>query len=70
MQESITDELRDLAAGLRRNAEAMQRSVQDRGEVLYEAEDYIDGNVAGVKKSSQAAKTVHSRYVQSSENTC
>ncbi|MCJ1422154.1 hypothetical protein MMC29_000033 [Sticta canariensis] len=62
-QDTLTEELVGLAAGLKRNAAAMQTSVADRGRLLEDADLALERNLAGAKKSAKQCKVMYRKCV-------
>ena len=60
-QDTLTDEMVTLAAGLKRNAQAMQQSVTQRGALLEDTDAAIEHNLAATKKSVKRSKEEHKR---------
>lgn len=63
LQDDLTDEMVELAAGLKRNAQAMQQSVTQRGVLLEETDESIERNLAAAQKSVKRAKEEHTRSI-------
>ena len=63
----MTDEMVELAAGLKRNAQAMQQSVAQRGTLLEETDESIERNLAAAQRSVKRAKEEHTRLVSPSK---
>lgn len=61
MQDTLTDEMVGLAAGLKRNAAAMEGAVRERGRLLDGAETMLDGNLHGTQRSVRESKAVRTR---------
>lgn len=59
MQESLTDQLVPMAAALKRNAQAMEQAVSERGSLLEESETVLDGNVAATGRAVRESKSIH-----------
>lgn len=68
MQDDLTDDMVELAAGLKRNAQAMQQSVAQRGTLLEETDESIERNLAAAQKSVKRAKEEHTRSILISEH--
>ena len=64
MQDSLTDEMVGLAAGLKRNAAAMEGAVRERGRLLDTAETMLDGNLDGTKRSVRESKVIRTRRAE------
>ncbi|EIE27024.1 hypothetical protein COCSUDRAFT_83583 [Coccomyxa subellipsoidea C-169] len=64
LQDDLTDEMVELAAGLKRNAQAMQQSVTQRGVLLEETDESIERNLASAQKSVKRAKEEHTRLTR------
>lgn len=58
MQETLTEEMVALAAGLKKNAEAMKQAVARREGLLDQAEDAIEDSLVKAKKSSKESKSL------------
>lgn len=67
VQDNLTDEMVALAAGLKRNAQAMQQSVAQRGTLLEETDETIEKNLAAAQTSVKRAKEEHTRLASSSQ---
>jgi hypothetical protein len=63
MQENLTDQLVPMAAALRRNAQAMEQAVSERGALLEDSETVLDGNVAAAGRAVKESKVVYQRYI-------
>ncbi len=63
MQENLTDQLVPMAAALRRNAQAMEQAVSERGALLEDSETVLDGNVAAAGRAVKESKVVYQRCV-------
>ena len=61
VQESLTDEMAALAEGLKKNAKAMQQSVNRRGSLLEDTDSAIEDSLARAKKSSKESKALRIR---------
>ena len=59
VQNALTEELVGMAAGLKRNAAAMQTAVADRGRLLEEADSALEHNLAGAVRSSKESKVMY-----------
>lgn len=59
MQDTLTEELVGLAAGLKRNAAAMQTAVADRGRLLEDADLALERNLEGAKQSAKQSKVIY-----------
>eukprot|EP00884_Botryococcus_braunii_P015626 jgi/Botrbrau1/2747/Bobra.0164s0027.1 len=59
LQESLTDQLVPMAAALKRNAQAMEQAVSERGTLLDESETVLDGNVAAAGRAVRESKVVY-----------
>ena len=55
MQDDLTDEMVALAAGLKRNAQAMRAAVQKREGLLSETENAVESSLVYAKKHSKEA---------------
>ena len=66
VQESLTDEMAALAEGLKKNAKAMQQSVNKRGSLLEDTDSAIEDGLARAKKSSKESKALKIRYFATS----
>lgn len=64
MQDTLTDEMVGLAAGLKRNAAAMEGAVRERGRLLDSAETMLDGNLHGTQRSVRESKAVRTRRAE------
>ena len=64
MQDTLTDEMVGLAAGLKRNAAAMEGAVRERGRLLDGAETMLDGNLHGTQRSVRESKAVRTRRAE------
>lgn len=62
MQESLTEEMVALAAGLKKNAEAMKQAVARREGLLSETEDAVEDSLVKAKKSSKESKSLKVKY--------
>lgn len=60
-QDTLTDDMVTLAAGLKRNAQAMQQAVGRRGGLLEDTDAAIEHNLAATKKSVKRSKEEHRR---------
>ncbi len=60
-QDTLTEEMVGLAAGLRANAAAMEGAVRERGRLLDGAEALLDGNLDATKRSVRESKAVRTR---------
>lgn len=58
LQDDLTEELVSLAAGLKRNAAAMQAAVSSRGRLLEDADVALEANLAAAKRSSKESQIV------------
>ena len=58
LQDSLTDEMVALAAGLKKNAEAMKLAVARREGLLGETEDAVEDSLVKAKKSSKESKSL------------
>lgn len=63
-QDTLTDEMLGLAAGLKRNAAAMEGAVRERGRLLDTAETMLDGNLHGTQRSVRESKAVRTRRAE------
>ena len=61
VQESLTDEMAALAEGLKKNAKAMQQSVNRRGSLLEDTDSAVEDSLARAKKSSKESKALKIR---------
>lgn len=53
-----------MAANLKQNAVALEKSVRDRGTLLEETETNLEKSVASAKDISTKAKNTHTRYLR------
>lgn len=60
-QDSLTDEMVALAAGLKRNAQAMQQAVKRREGLLDQTEDAVEDSLAQAQRSSKESKSLKVR---------
>ena len=60
-QENLTDELVDLAAGLKLNTLAMEAKVKERGTLLDSTEDALDRSATETKNAANKATQIHRR---------
>ncbi|KAK9839611.1 hypothetical protein WJX81_000780 [Elliptochloris bilobata] len=65
LQDTLTDEMVGLAAGLKRNAAAMEGAVKERGRLLDSAETMLDGNLDATKRSVRESKVIRTRGARS-----
>lgn len=63
MQDTLTDDMVSLAAGLKRNAQAMEQAVAKRGTLLEETDTAIEHNLAATKKTVKRSKEEYKRWV-------
>ncbi|KAK9868706.1 hypothetical protein WJX84_005616 [Apatococcus fuscideae] len=61
LQESLIDEMADLAASLKQNVLGMEGSVKTRGKLLEDTESALERSAAGAKQSHRQAKQQHSK---------
>ena len=63
LQESLTDDMVALAAGLRKNAEAMKQAVARREGLLNDTEDAVEDSLVKAKRSTKESKSLKVKYV-------
>ncbi len=62
MQDTLTEEMVGLAAGLKRNARAMEAAVTKRGVLLADTDAAVEHNLAATKKSVKRSKEEYKRW--------
>jgi len=63
LQDSLTDDMVALAAGLKENAQAMRQAVGRRDGLLDETENLVDDSLVKAKRSTKESKSLRVKYV-------
>ena len=66
-QESLTDDLADMAAALKSRTLAVEGKVRERGELLEGTEAALDKSLHDTRRSAAQATQIHKRWVWGGE---